>query len=58
MEPATPGRSDRAIRPEDRARRAGGPEDRALYECQCGYTFTADVSAGVPCPQCGDAQAW
>ncbi len=41
-----------------RARRSGGPEDRALYLCDCGTAFSADVSAAVPCPACGDQQAW
>ncbi len=40
------------------ARRAGGPEDRALYLCACGTAFTAPVSTSVGCPQCGDSQAW
>ncbi|MCW3063801.1 MAG: hypothetical protein JWN32_973 [Solirubrobacterales bacterium] len=42
----------------ERARLAGGPEDRALYKCGCGLAFQADVSASVGCPQCGSAQAW
>jgi hypothetical protein len=41
-----------------RAKRSGGPEDRALYSCHCGYAFTADVSTSVGCPQCGTSQAW
>lgn len=41
-----------------RARRSGGPEDRALYRCHCGAAFQADVSASVDCPHCGDHQAW
>lgn len=44
--------------PEARVRAAGGPQDRALYRCGCGYAFQADVSASVGCPHCGDAQAW
>ena len=36
----------------------GGPQDRALYGCQCGSTFQAPVSASVRCPHCGDTQAW
>ncbi len=43
---------------EVRARAAGGPEDRALYGCECGSHFTAPVSASVRCPRCGAAQAW
>jgi hypothetical protein len=42
----------------DSARRAGGPEDRALYQCPCGTAFTATVSTSVGCPHCGDAQTW
>jgi hypothetical protein len=40
------------------ARRAGGPEDRALYSCMCGYAFKADVTTSVGCPHCGTEQAW
>jgi hypothetical protein len=42
----------------DSARRAGGPQDRALYECECGATFVAAVSTSVGCPHCGGGQAW
>lgn len=42
----------------DSARRAGGPQDRALYECACGTSFTAPVSTSVGCPRCGSGQAW
>jgi hypothetical protein len=42
----------------DSARRAGGPQDEALYECACGATFTAAVSTDVDCPRCGCDQAW
>jgi hypothetical protein len=41
-----------------REREAGGPEDRALYQCPCGCTFEASVSTTVGCPHCGGAQAW
>jgi hypothetical protein len=34
------------------------PEDAILYVCGCGKTFTADVTATVTCPACGDGQAW
>jgi hypothetical protein len=40
------------------ARRGGGPEDRALYSCMCGYAFEAKVSTSVDCPHCGSQQAW
>jgi cytochrome c5 len=41
-----------------RERDAGGPEDRAVYQCTCGCVFEASVSTTVGCPHCGDAQAW
>ena len=41
-----------------RTKRSGGPEDRALYSCSCGYAFKADVSPSVGCPHCGTTQAW
>lgn len=44
--------------PQARERRAGGPEDRALYHCHCGFVFEAPVSTTVGCPHCGSAQAW
>jgi hypothetical protein len=40
------------------ARRAGGPEDRALYACACGFVFTEAVTTSVGCPHCGTEQAW
>ncbi len=42
----------------DRARRSGGPQDRALYSCSCGYAFKAKVTTTVGCPHCGQTQAW
>jgi cytochrome c5 len=41
-----------------RAQRSGGPDDRALYSCSCGFAFKAPVTTTVGCPQCGQAQAW
>ena len=41
-----------------RAKRSGGPEDRALYTCGCGFAFKAEVSTSVGCPHCGTSQAW
>ena len=41
-----------------RAKRSGGPEDHALYECGCGHAFKAEVSTSVGCPRCGTNQAW
>ena len=43
---------------ERRMRESGGPDDRALYTCSCGYVFEADVSTSVTCPHCGTGQAW
>ena len=48
----------RATSANEQARRAGGPQDRALYTCACGYAFTAAVSTSVGCPHCGTSQAW
>ena len=33
-----------------RARRGGGPEDRALYSCECGFAWTGEVSASPRLP--------
>ncbi|ADB52893.1 hypothetical protein [Conexibacter woesei] len=44
--------------PRRRERDAGGPEDRALYHCHCGFIFEAPVTTSVGCPHCGTAQAW
>lgn len=33
-------------------------EDHAMYTCECGYVFEADVSTSVGCPHCGRYQAW
>lgn len=41
-----------------RERAAGGPQDRALYRCACGYEFHAPVEAGVHCPNCSAEQSW
>jgi hypothetical protein len=56
-------RAEAAPRPagsaaQARAKRSGGPEDVALYTCQCGYAFKAAVTTSVGCPACGTAQAW
>jgi hypothetical protein len=67
--PHAPGRDEPAPRPappvaaddladERRARESGGPEDRAMYTCSCGYVFQAEVSTSVACPHCGTGQAW
>ncbi|HEX5192205.1 MAG TPA: hypothetical protein VFW09_05320 [Solirubrobacteraceae bacterium] len=46
------------IRAGRRRRREPAPQDHALYSCQCGFVFEADVSTSVGCPHCGGAQAW
>jgi hypothetical protein len=46
------------LQTQARAKRSGGPEDRALYECGCGHAFKAEVSTSVGCPRCGTSQAW
>jgi hypothetical protein len=48
----------RDLADEERLRDSGGPEDRSLYSCACGYAWEADVTASVACPHCGAAQAW
>ena len=50
--------SARPLRATTSARRAGGPQDRALYSCACGHAFKASVSTSVGCPRCGTRQAW
>ena len=57
--PAAPQRPEPEPPPRRRdARRGGGPEDRALYSCMCGYAFKAAVTTSVGCPHCGTQQAW
>ncbi len=47
------------MRPDERRLRdAGGPDDRAVFTCGCGYLFEAPVTASVGCPRCGELQAW
>jgi predicted RNA-binding Zn-ribbon protein involved in translation (DUF1610 family) len=41
-----------------RRREAGPPQDQALYSCECGLVFAAQVSTSVDCPHCGSVQAW
>src|SRR5919109_2901109 len=50
--------TSRDLRAERRLRASGGPEDRAQYSCQCGYSFEAAVTTSVSCPNCGSGQAW
>jgi hypothetical protein len=56
--PAPPPVADDDLADERRARESGGPEDRAMYTCTCGYVFEANVSTSVACPHCGAGQAW
>lgn len=61
--PPRPSRPEPLAQPEAhpyqaRARRAGGPQDKALYGCACGVSFQAPVTASVRCPHCGSEQAW
>jgi len=49
---------DTDLTDERRMRESGGPDDRAMYTCSCGYVFEADVTTSVTCPHCGTAQAW
>jgi hypothetical protein len=55
-QPARPPVDD--LSDERRLRESGGPHDRAMYTCGCGYVFEADVTTSVACPHCGTAQAW
>ncbi len=43
---------------ERRLRESGGPEDRQLYACGCGFTWRGAVTASAACPHCGTEQAW
>ena len=38
--------------------RVGPPQDRATYNCSCGYVFVADVTTSVGCPHCSSELAW
>lgn len=49
---------DPALAAERRMRRAGGPQDTALYPCSCGYVFEAPVTTTVSCPNCSSDLAW
>jgi len=60
-----PRKGERRPAPEDlraserlRAQRTPAPEDQALYRCECGYAFKAEVTTSVGCPHCGTHQAW
>jgi hypothetical protein len=56
--PATPEPEDTDLADERRMRESGGPDDRAIYTCSCGFVFEAEVSTSVTCPHCGTGQAW
>ncbi|PTL55691.1 hypothetical protein [Paraconexibacter algicola] len=49
---------DPALAAERRMRRAGGPQDTALYHCGCGFVFDAPVTTTVRCPHCAGDLAW
>ncbi len=51
--PARPALPARAAR-----RRPPAPQDNAFYTCECGFAWTAAVTASVGCPHCGATQAW
>ena len=36
----------------------GPPQDRATYNCSCGYVFEADVTTSIRCPHCTVELAW
>jgi len=56
--PSEPERKRQVDGPENREKRTGGPQDKALYSCRCGSSFMAPVTASVRCPHCGEPQAW
>ena len=58
LRPAAPEVASGSDAEQVRARASGGPEDSALYSCECGCAFQARVSASVSCPRCGSTQAW
>jgi hypothetical protein len=42
----------------ERNQRANVSQDAAVYSCECGYVFKAEVTTSVGCPHCGIDQAW
>ena len=36
----------------------GPPQDRATYNCSCGFVFEADVTTSIRCPHCCGELAW
>jgi hypothetical protein len=55
--PARPEPEPKTTPTRDQAR-VGPPQDRATYNCGCGYIFQADVTTSVGCPHCGCELAW
>ena len=53
----TAARTAKSTPTRDQAR-VGPPQDRATYNCCCGYIFQADVTTSVSCPHCGSDHAW
>jgi hypothetical protein len=49
--------AEKATPTRDQAR-VGPPQDRATYNCSCGFIFQADVTTSVGCPHCGSELAW
>jgi hypothetical protein len=54
----SPRRGEGPAPQRERNKRANVSQDAALYNCSCGYVFTAPVTTSVGCPHCGAAQAW
>jgi hypothetical protein len=50
--------NDPALAAERRMRAAGGPQDTALYRCDCGFVFESPVTTTVSCPHCKTDLAW
>ena len=53
-----PAAAGKDLTDERRLRESGGPEDRQLYACDCGFAWRGAVSASAACPHCGTEQAW
>jgi hypothetical protein len=56
--PVAPPASGKDLTDERRLRESGGPEDRQLYTCGCGFAWHWAVTASAACPNCGAPQAW
>lgn len=55
---SAPEASGKDLTDERRLRESGGPEDRQLYTCGCGFAWHGAVTASAACPNCGAGQAW